>query len=83
MRLTRHATIGDLRRTGALLEFACSHCGATRLFDPNDLPFGNLQSIATAHRRMNCSICGWQGGGSFTRARRERAGTLLGLAVGR
>ncbi|MBK8084939.1 MAG: hypothetical protein IPK28_14570 [Devosia sp.] len=72
MRLTRHVTIGDLRRGGALLEFVCSRCGDSRLFDPATLPFGNLQAVATAHRRMHCSVCGWQGAGSFTRARRLR-----------
>jgi hypothetical protein len=71
MRSDRHVSIGDLRRSGGLLEFACSHCGARRLFHPSHLPFGDLQPIVTAHRRMNCSSCGLMGDGSFTRAREQ------------
>lgn len=66
---SRLRTIGDLRRSGALLEFTCCHCGTRRLFDPSALPFGPAQLVVTAHRRMNCSACGWEGHGSFTRAR--------------
>jgi hypothetical protein len=61
-------TIGDLRRSGGALEYCCSRCGGTRLFSPASLPFGNLQSVATVHRRMHCSLCGEQGAASFTRA---------------
>jgi hypothetical protein len=67
--LTRRplVTIGDLRRSGTMLEFTCCRCSGRRVFDPRDLPFGNTQSIATAHRRMRCSFCGWQGDSAFTR----------------
>ena len=68
MRFSQMDTIGDLRRSGGALEYCCSRCGGTRVFDPDQLPFGNLQSIATVHRRMHCSRCGEQGAGSFTRA---------------
>jgi len=61
-------TMGDLRRCGGAVEYCCSRCGGTRLFDAHQLPFGDLQSIATVHRRMHCSQCGEQGAGSFTRA---------------
>ena len=60
-------TIGDLRRFGTMLEFTCCRCSGRRVFDPRELPFGNTQSIATAHRRMRCSFCGWQGDSAFTR----------------
>jgi hypothetical protein len=60
-------TIGDLRRAGRMLEFVCSHCSIGRLFDPYLLPFGDLQSVAKARRRMRCSFCGCDGDGSFTR----------------
>ena len=72
MHIDRHfrfATIGDLRQHGARLEYTCGCCGRTRLFEPGRLPFGNLQPIATAHRRMRCSTCGWAGDGTVTRAR--------------
>jgi hypothetical protein len=67
--LTRRplVTIGDLRRFGTMLEFTCCRCSGRRVFDPQELPFGNTQSIATAHRRMRCSFCGWQGDSAFTR----------------
>ncbi len=61
-------TVGDLRRAGTPLEFICNHCSVSRLFDPFTLPFGNLQNVATAHRRMRCSFCGHTGEGAFTRA---------------
>ena len=67
--LTRRplVTIGDLRRFGTMLEFTCCRCAGRRVFDPRELPFGNTQSITTAHRRMRCSFCGWQGDSAFTR----------------
>ena len=61
-------TIGDLRLCGARLEFVCGRCGASRAFDAQTLPFGNPQPVTTAHRRMRCSTCGWQGEDSRTRA---------------
>lgn len=73
--LTRRplVTIGDLRRSGTMLEFTCCKCSGRRVFDPSDLPFGNTQSIATAHRRMRCSFCGWQGDSAFTRPVQDAA----------
>ncbi len=60
-------TIGELRRSRTMLEFVCGRCGAARLFDPLDLPFGPLQPVATAHRRMRCGTCGHDGACSYSR----------------
>jgi hypothetical protein len=75
-------TLGDLRRTGIMLEFTCPRCAVTRLFDPCVLPFGDLQGIATVGRRMHCSFCGSEGDGAFTRpamAARSRADYVVDL----
>ena len=63
----RMITVGDLRRSRTLLRFTCARCAGTRLFDPFQLPFGNLQPILTINRRMKCSVCGWDGESSACR----------------
>jgi DNA-directed RNA polymerase subunit RPC12/RpoP len=60
-------TIGELRRSRTMLEYVCGRCGAARLFDPVGLPFGPLQPVATAHRRMRCGTCGHDGASSYSR----------------
>ena len=60
-------TIGDLRRNGKLLEVGCRRCWNVRYLDPKQLPFGDLQPVPEAHRRMKCSMCGAGGEQCYSR----------------
>ena len=61
-------TIGELRRTGKLLEVGCTKCWRVAYVDPNTLPFPDAEPVPTVHRRMKCS-CGEKGGYSRPDAR--------------
>lgn len=63
----RRVTLGDVRASGLFVEYLCGSCLRARLFDPRELPFGDLQLIAALHRRMRCGFCGGQGESSMTR----------------
>jgi hypothetical protein len=51
-------TIGELRRTGKLLEVGCTKCWRVVYVDPVTLPFHDQEAVPTVHQRMKCSECG-------------------------
>ena len=67
MAMAEPVTIGDLRRGGQLLEVGCRRCWNVRYLDPFSLPFGHVQPVPTAHKRMKCSVCGADGSQCYSR----------------
>lgn len=62
-------TIGDLRRTGKLLEVGCTRCWNIRYLDAVELPLSDALAVPEAWRRMRCSRCGAKAGYSRPDAR--------------
>lgn len=54
----RPVTIGDLKRTGKLLELACMGCARHLYIDPASLPLPDVLPVPETAARLACSQCG-------------------------
>ena len=51
-------TIGDLKRTGQLLEVYCDGCARHLSLDPGSLTVEDAQPVPTLAPRLRCTVCG-------------------------
>ena len=60
--MTGPVTIGDLSRSGQLLEMGCLDCSRVVYVEAQTLRIADSQPVPTLARRLKCSRCGARNG---------------------